>query len=339
MKLKNKIKKKGFLFLIFAFFFGKISFLSPGSINLEQANKLENGSKEIEKTLVFAVSPNPLLLKALGSNVLVKKNIPEVISQSSQFKCSWASFTSTNNKTIDFCTHPFKDIVSGHIRRKHRWPDCDILPQIWNNEKKNETSIYIEIGANIGSCVMEMLLSTDANIIAFEPHPMNQFNLLSTVAKLPKEYKSRFLLYPIGLGNVKMNTTIYSAQNNMGNSNLGKFIEDYGSQTSKKELQFQVHVDLIKNVLRLDEINVPLMKMDAQGFECRILEGMGSPQAKKIKNIKFEYAKKWLDNQNCEDFLPRLRNFDFKVTLQNGKEVLTDNPNFKLKEMIAKKQK
>ena len=87
--------------------------------------------------------------------------------------CDLVSFKSTTGNSTEMCVHNIRDFVSDAIRRKGRWADCDPLPKLWNEAKtgaKNE--VYVEIGANIGSCVMEMLMSTDANIVAFEPTPI-----------------------------------------------------------------------------------------------------------------------------------------------------------------------
>ena len=74
---------------------------------------------------------------------------------------------------------------------------------------------------------MEMLLSTKAKIIAFEPHPMNVFNIKKTVSQLDKSYQDRLMLFPIGLGSESSNFTIYSASNNMGNSGKSKRVNIY----------------------------------------------------------------------------------------------------------------
>jgi hypothetical protein len=90
---------------------------------------------------------------------------------------------------------------------------CDVLPKLWNDaaaRRRHSSSdhddddnisnyVYVEIGANIGSCIMEMLLATNAQIIAFEPHPMNVYNIKKTVSQLDKSYQDRLLLFPIGL--------------------------------------------------------------------------------------------------------------------------------------------
>lgn len=136
----------------------------------------------------------------------------------SKFACDMVTFNSSfSGKDAQMCVHTFRDIVSGNIRRNKHWGDCDILPQVWEDlgsseDGAQEDDVYVEIGANIGSCVMEMLLGTNAKIIAFEPHPMNVFNLKSTVSKLDQSYQDRLLLFPIGLGAEEGSFTIYSGK-------------------------------------------------------------------------------------------------------------------------------
>lgn len=230
-----------------------------------------------------------------------------------KFSCEFTTFTSASTgKSAKMCVHTFPDIVSGTIKSKGRFHHCDILPTIWNGTTHDEKSVYLEIGANIGSCVMEMLLGTDANIIAFEPHPMNLFNLKKTVSELDSALQDRLRLIPVGLGHEQGSSTIYSATNNMGNSVIGKIIKDNHRQQFDEKLQFTVNVERLDSILNSD-IDVKLMKMDAQGFECNILEGMGNDIANAIGAIKFEWAATWLTAQNCTDLLPRLRNYGFDV--------------------------
>ena len=112
-----------------------------------------------------------------------------------RFSCDWTTFESiSSHRREPMCVHSFPDIVSQFVKDDKRWRDCNNLPTIWNatlnvnsngaSTNQNEKRVYVDIGANIGSCVMEMLLGTDADIIAFEPHPMNLFNIKKTISKL-----------------------------------------------------------------------------------------------------------------------------------------------------------
>ena len=227
--------------------------------------------------------------------------------------------------------------MSDEIRNDHSWRDCHILPELWEKANKLQNSIYLEVGANIGACLFEMLLSTDAKIIAFEPHPMNQFNIRSTMSRLSPEYQNRVVLVPVALGDKQEKSIIHSAYNNLGNSNIGIFVEDYGDQAAPAMYKFDVAVERLDTILDPQHIHIPLMKMDAQGFECNIMEGMGDAIADTIEEIKFEYAKKWLTAHGCSDLLKRFRDFEFDL-YDTGNLITSEKVSFQLSEMMAKKK-
>jgi hypothetical protein len=115
------------------------------------------------------------------------------VSHHNKFDCKMVPFeSSVFQKEAEICVHTQQDIISEYIKRDKRWMDCNILPALWNESHKfnkdedHRTPVYLEIGANIGSCVLEMLLDTNAHIIAFEPHPMNLYNLKATITNLGK---------------------------------------------------------------------------------------------------------------------------------------------------------
>jgi len=261
------------------------------------------------------------------------------------FKCKWTKFKSAaTNREAEMCVHPFPDFVSDSIVQHGHWKDCNALSAYWNQNVDNGAeSLYLEIGANIDSCVMEMLLGTNANIIAFEPHPMNQFALKQTISKLDSSFQDRLSLVPVGLGHEQGSSTIYSAHDNMGNSMIGTSVKDHGAQRFDKKLQFQVSIERLDSILK-SGTNVKLMKMDAQGFECNIFEGMGQAIASGIETIKFEYAAAFLDAQKCTDLLDRMRNYGFDIYSVNGhsgkfgKPVQTP-PRSGVIDLYAKKQK
>ena len=238
---------------------------------------------------------------------------PFTKEEEEKFSCDFVTFESASTgKSADMCVHAFRDIVSGNIRRKKRWNDCNILPEMWNTSMPDENSVYVEIGTNIGSCAMEMLLGTNASIITFEPHPMNVFNLKKTISKMDPSYQDRIKLVPIGLGDEQSAPTIFSASNNMGNSVVGTVVKDGEGQQFAEHLQFTIHVERLDSIL-YPGIDVKLMKMDAQGYECKIMEGIGSKLARSFDAIKFEWAKKWLDGQNCTDLIPKFHDYGFDL--------------------------
>mmetsp|Transcript_38686 Transcript_38686/g.81070 ORF Transcript_38686/g.81070 Transcript_38686/m.81070 type:complete len:233 (+) Transcript_38686:52-750(+) len=121
------------------------------------------------------------------------------------YKCRWSWFESTSGHIAQMCVHDFFDIVSKSIIGSKRWKDCDILPKLWSTTSTGDNTddgdgLYVEVGANIGACILEMLLSTNANIIAFEPHPRNLFHLRSTISKLDPSMQDRVVIVPTALG-------------------------------------------------------------------------------------------------------------------------------------------
>ncbi|KAL3771583.1 hypothetical protein ACHAWU_003758 [Discostella pseudostelligera] len=115
-----------------------------------------------------------------------------------------------------------------------------------HNHDDDQSVVYVEIGANIGSCVMEMLLSTNASIVAFEPHPRNLYNLKKTVSLLDETYQNRLALFPVGPGNASMTSTIYSGSDNLV---IGHIIRDYPNQAFEERNQFTVNVERLDSIL------------------------------------------------------------------------------------------
>mmetsp|Transcript_99 Transcript_99/g.130 ORF Transcript_99/g.130 Transcript_99/m.130 type:complete len:408 (+) Transcript_99:271-1494(+) len=232
------------------------------------------------------------------------------------FDCEMVDFKVSNGSKTGYqiCVHPFQDIISDVIRRNGNWGDCHILSQFWKEESKDKGDVYVDIGANIGSCIMEMLFSTDANIVAFEPNPKNLYPLKNTLRKLPKHYQDRVALFPVALGSTKSSSTIFSASNNMGNSHVGKAVADLdlGHQVFHDKDTFEIRVERLDSILNTGT-KITLMKLDAQGFECEVLDGMGSDLAATVQHVHFEKADRFLKEHGCYDLVTRFRNLGFSI--------------------------
>ena len=228
-----------------------------------------------------------------GGNAVTATSTPQ--------ECDWATYR-VGQESADMCVHPQSDIVSNSIRGEKQWKDCDILRQIWVGKDKNEQEgkTFIDIGANIGSCVMHMMLSTKVkSIIAFEPNPANLFCLTSTLMRLAPKQRQRVTLYPFALGEKAMESKIFSATHNMGNSVVGKMVLDPLWRPEQSVNQgVPIWVQRYDVVIAAD-VPVGLLKMDAQGFECSVCRGMGTRQ---IEIIKLEVNDNWLSaHPGCSD--------------------------------------
>jgi FkbM family methyltransferase len=151
------------------------------------------------------------------------------------------------------------------------------------------SNVHIEIGANIGSCIWELLQSDqEAQVFAFEPHPRNLFALTSTLKANP-EYGKRVTLFPVALG-AELGTVelALEAMPNMegrinygGSFVFGSLAGDAAPVGTGTVVEHRVRRELVP-VERLDQVlnrfstlqHVRLAKLDAQGFECNILDGM-----------------------------------------------------------------
>ena len=258
-----------------------------------------------------------------GTWKLVDWANPITPAEEEKFSCNITTFEAAKSgKQAKMCVHTFNEVITDFVKKDLRWRDCNTLPDFWTADgMEDDDSFFIDIGANIGSCVMEMLLSTKANIIAFEPHPMNVYNIKKTVSQLGKEYQDRLLLFPVGLGSAQSSTTIFSGHDNMGNSQLGTSVKDWETQQFSEHLQFTVFVERMDSLLDAAKIsNIKFVKMDCQGFECKTIDGMGA-FANKIQTLKFEHSPKMLSAQKCTDLVPRVKKLGLDVYYEGGKGV------------------
>jgi FkbM family methyltransferase len=149
--------------------------------------------------------------------------------------------------------------------------------------------VYMDVGANIGACVVQILSTTDATVVAFEPNPKNLFRLTSTLMNLPEEMKSRVTLFPVALGSEPSGTaTIVADPRNAGNTQVVRAAAaasatastspggDHekgvtGATVATHNIPVERMDDLFSKALRVD-----LLKLDVQGFECFVLAGMKS---------------------------------------------------------------
>ena len=214
------------------------------------------------------------------------------------FGCGWMHYTVTSPKynTAEMCAHPGPDIVSGWIRSQGSWACCRPMPKRYMSalerpglapgdpNRPKMLPVHIEIGANIGACVVHMLLSDpDLHVVAFEPYPPNLFRLTTTLLHNP-DFHRRVTVFPIGLGNhsetVPMTTeqkANFGSARIDGSADASSTSNPNGTETGRAMGPVDmVSVEPLDKILSLQESNslIPLMKMDVQGYECRVIEGM-----------------------------------------------------------------
>ncbi|KAL3935895.1 MAG: hypothetical protein SGBAC_008674 [Bacillariaceae sp.] len=267
-------------------------------------------------------------------------------------KCRWTTFRATNGQTAQICVH-YGDAVSRAIINRGRWADCDVLTEQFESTHPNKKhKVFLDVGANIGACVLQMLFTTESPVIAFEPEPTNLFCLTNTILRLEPRYRDRFLLFPIALSDTQdatgdtTTTQIQAQVGDMGNAFLGdiKAGDKDKSKSQDEEEKFkrsiQVPVESLDSVLTSKKEDIALLKLHAQGHECKVLDGMPK-LLPHIKAIHTEIYKNSLELQGCsaDGYTKRLETVGFEIhhkekllldEEQHGKsEILAINNNMK----------
>lgn len=259
-----------------------------------------------------ASSSSISIIKAAGDNwILWRSGMKPMFTDRESYQCDWVTYTPVmdHNSTMKICVHPEQDLISTTIRETGNWGDCVGVTRQWL--AFNHTgSHHVEIGANIGACIIDLLLTTNANIVAFEPHPKNVFCLTSTLAA-NEVFAKRVTLFPIALGTEKTQMSLeVEQQANFGSSRIGN-----GDDTTQKTGDFKKTETI--QVERLDDLiegTAKLMKLDAQGFECNIMDGM-SKLLSTVNRVFTEVEYDNLERAGCsgDGFKERFQNANFQL--------------------------
>ena len=163
-----------------------------------------------------------------------------------------------------------RDRVSHVVRERGEWGECSKL--VWHLQSlpaaRRKGAVFLELGANIGVCTLEVLMQTEATVIAFEPSPANLFYPTSSLSEAAKErpgVASRVVVYPLAADEHNdTSSTLYTARGNAGNSVVGMAIKDTPDQDMNET--YTIRGSRVGTVLS-PSLQVELLKVDVQGFE------------------------------------------------------------------------
>lgn len=164
------------------------------------------------------------------------------------------------------CLNPV-DHISKKVAETGRWRGCASLVKEWHETDSGSNGIFLELGANIGACTLEMLLLTSARVVAVEPSRVNLFHLtrsLKWAAAERAEMFSRVAVLPVAAGHQAQRSHM---RHEKGTSRNTWMADTDGSGLTRREA-FEATSETV-DVYSLDQLlpklqRVRVMKLDVQ---------------------------------------------------------------------------
>ena len=223
------------------------------------------------------------------------------VTPAASAKCSTTTLRLPGKEPLHMCIMGHDQFISNQMRRHHRRYECADLVRFWNagsgQQVRGGIFIFLEVGANIGACSLEVALSVaNASMLLFEPNPLNFFHLTSSLKwayEAGRLSAARVVAFPLGAGSPALETTMYEQAGNTGNSIVGAMVG------SKSRNFIRIHVRPLDAIFP-HGLHVELMKVDVQGYECEVFRGMRELLASQlVRKIHFEVWAEGLAAQNC----------------------------------------
>jgi FkbM family methyltransferase len=165
-------------------------------------------------------------------------------------------------------------------------------------ELLKEDSVCIDAGANIGILSMYMSLTTKNSIYAFEPADTAFECLVRNKPQGTKVFKAA-LGKKIG---------------------LEKFVIPSQDDTMCTSIHNKTGIENFAPVLSLDHLfetglfeKIDFLKIDCEGAEKEILEGLSDTNLGKVRKIALEFHKQYLSEEFSEELIIRMTRNNFKV--------------------------
>jgi len=156
----------------------------------------------------------------------------------------------------------------------------------WLKFKKIKRNLFVDVGANIGNHSV-FFSKFFKSVISFEPH-----NILFELLKFNTKRIKNIRILNFGLSNKNKKTKIYSINSNMGGSTLIK---------NKKADSHWIKLKKFDNYNFKKKIDV--IKIDTEGHEIEVLEGMIKYLKKNYPIIIFECLKCNIKNGTSPAFI------------------------------------
>jgi FkbM family methyltransferase len=173
--------------------------------------------------------------------------------------------------------------------------------------------VALDIGANIGlqSLRMSKCVGNEGKVYAFEPLTYLQEKFSNNI-KLNKADNVK--LFPFALSDAESKAEFKINKNNWNQGTFSIGNNEQGTEIQQVIIKVADEIPDIKGLGRLD-----LVKIDVEGFEYQVLQGLKQTLAKHKPRIIFEYdSNYWLSNgqniSDCYHFLSALNYTLYQIT-------------------------
>mmetsp|Transcript_73775 Transcript_73775/g.139351 ORF Transcript_73775/g.139351 Transcript_73775/m.139351 type:complete len:406 (-) Transcript_73775:193-1410(-) len=221
------------------------------------------------------------------------------------------------------CLRRYSEEISDELKKEHKRRDCELLSLMWEalpdksralthssflpcdwwDRKEGPRRLFVDVGADIGACLLPMAMRQDVEgAVAIEPYPKNLFYLTSGILMNP-QLQNKTIVYPYAAGQRSWKQEpLYEAAGDAAGVVVGRPLKLQDHDTAQKAGTVTEQ--------RLDDIfgskgkhfpYIHVLKLDAQGYEVKILQGARELlKAGAINAVKFGIATHWLRNQGSE---------------------------------------
>ena len=193
------------------------------------------------------------------------------------------------------------------------------------NTISEEIKVCLDIGANIGNYSKLLLNKTNAKVYAFEPMEKS----FEELKKIKEQYKDRFFIEKLALGNEDGVKQIYSANDKSEKASLEKNLEKLSFIDKNNLKKFDVSIKKIDSLNFFDtNIKVDFLKIDVEGHEYEVIQGakkfidFNSPKFIQIEINWHQLFKK----VNLFEFSKLLNNYEIFKILPHGEKLIFIDP-------------
>ena len=188
-----------------------------------------------------------------------------------------------------------------------------------------EIKVCLDVGANVGNYSKLLLKKTNAKVYAFE-HMEKSFQELK---KIKENYKDRFFIEKLALGNEDGVRQIYSANDISEKASLEKNLEKLSFIDKKNLREFDISIKKIDSLNFFDaNSKVDFLKIDVEGHEYEVIQGakkfidFNSPKFIQIEINWHQLFKK----VNLFEFSKLLNEYEIFKILPYGKKLIFIDP-------------